>query len=268
MLVSVPMKAEALQSFQRVADVVVGHNSVADVVEVVLDLQQPRDRDQPEVGVVRVALGKQVGDRATGRRAAWDREEVVGAEPLGELVGDGVEHVGVGEPGQRIELNVPTGVGNRLERDRADSRVRDAVADHGADFVFVEVLLDRGDQGDGELGLGAVVQRLLLDVPQVATTDRLVGLDVEAVELEVDVDLVAGAVAPAGSATKRLSEASRMPLVLRLTDLIGLAWARSIICKICLWIVGSPPENISTSGSPSAATNASIIVWHCPRVIE
>ena len=59
-----------------------------------------------------------------------------------------------------------------------------------------------------------------------------------------------------------------MPLVLRLTALIGRAWARSMIARMSWWMVGSPPENITTSGSPSAATNASSIVAHCAEVIE
>ncbi len=59
-----------------------------------------------------------------------------------------------------------------------------------------------------------------------------------------------------------------MPLVFRLTDLIGRSWARSMKSRICLWMVGSPPENITTSASPSQATNTSSIRAHCSRVIE
>jgi hypothetical protein len=35
-----------------------------------------------------------------------------------------------------------------------------------------------------------------------------------------------------------------------------------------LWIVGSPPENITTSASPSDVTNTSRIRAHCSTVIE
>ena len=59
-----------------------------------------------------------------------------------------------------------------------------------------------------------------------------------------------------------------MPLVLRFTALIGRSWARSIIARMSLWMVGSPPENITTSGSPSAATKTSSMVAHWSRVIE
>ena len=59
-----------------------------------------------------------------------------------------------------------------------------------------------------------------------------------------------------------------MPLVLRLTALMGRACAMSMKSRICLWMVGSPPENMTTSGSPSAATKASSIRSHCSRVIE
>ncbi len=33
-------------------------------------------------------------------------------------------------------------------------------------------------------------------------------------------------------------------------------------------MVGSPPENMTTSASPSAATKTSSIFAHCSRVIE
>jgi hypothetical protein len=59
-----------------------------------------------------------------------------------------------------------------------------------------------------------------------------------------------------------------MPLVLTLTALIGLAWARSTRSRMCLWMVGSPPENITTSASPSEATKASSMAAHCSTVME
>ncbi len=73
----------------------------------------------------------------------------------------------------------------------------EAVADHAADLVLVDVLLDRSDQGDGEADRGAVVQRPLLGLAQVPATDGQVGLLVEPVELQVDVHRAARAVAAA-----------------------------------------------------------------------
>jgi len=58
-----------------------------------------------------------------------------------------------------------------------------------------------------------------------------------------------------------------MPLVLRLTERIGRDWAASMNSRICRWMVGSPPENITTSASPSEATNTSSIRSHCSSVI-
>ena len=87
----------------------------------------------------------------------------------------------------RVELDVAPGVRDRLERDRADGRVRHAEADDVTDLVLVEALLDGGDEGDGQAELGAVVEGLLLRVAQVAPTDVEVRPLVEAVELHVDV---------------------------------------------------------------------------------
>src|ERR687891_131413 len=53
------------------------------------------------------------------------------------------------------------------------------------------------------------------------------------------------------------SRASRMPFVFRTTCRIGLERASASSSRIRGWIDGSPPENITTSGSPSARTNAS-----------
>ncbi|COV47917.1 Uncharacterised protein [Mycobacterium tuberculosis] len=58
-----------------------------------------------------------------------------------------------------------------------------------------------------------------------------------------------------------------MPLVLMMTVLTGRAWAASTNSRSCLWMVGSPPENITTSGSPSAATSVSSIRSHCAAVM-
>ena len=151
----------APQLLQRLTDLVVGDHPVGDVVEVVLDLQQPGDRHQPEVGVVGVALGQQVGDGPTGRGTARHREEVLGREPLGELVGDGVQHVGVGQPGQRVERDVAPGVGDRLEGDRPDGGMGQAVSDGGSDLVLVEVPLDGRDQGDGRPASARLSSRAL-----------------------------------------------------------------------------------------------------------
>jgi hypothetical protein len=95
------------------------------------------------------------------------------------------------------------------------------------------------------------------------------GALVEAVELQVDIDRLAPRpLRSPSAATNRLSVASRMPLVLRLTLRIGLACAKSMKSRMCLWMVGSPPENITTSASPSDSTNTSSMRSHCPSVIE
>lgn len=73
----------------------------------------------------------------------------------------------------------------------------DAVSDDGVQFVVVDATLDGGDQGNGQPRLGAAVQGPAFDVAQVSSTDVEMGLGIEAVELEVDVDRTARAIAVA-----------------------------------------------------------------------
>jgi hypothetical protein len=112
------------------------------------------------------------------------------------LGGDAVDDVGVGQPGQRVELDVPAGVGDRLERHRPHRRVGEAELDDVAELVLVEAALHGGDQGGGQARVGAVVQRLAFAGAQVAAADLAVGALVEPVELQVDVDRPAGPVPP------------------------------------------------------------------------
>src|SRR3569623_1864865 len=49
----------------------------------------------------------------------------------------------------------------------------------------------------------------------------------------------------------------RTPVVLIMTWLIGRALTESRISKNCGWIVGSPPDSWTRSGSPSLSTSAS-----------
>src|SRR6266511_2374000 len=51
--------------------------------------------------------------------------------------------------------------------------------------------------------------------------------------------------------------ARRMPLVLRLTIFTPFSAAMRMKPRISGWMLGSPPENMTTSGSPSERTNAS-----------
>ena len=131
-------------------------------------------------------------ERQVGKQHGTGKKSFL-TEPVRPLLGDQLDHVGVGQPGQRVELDVPAGVGDRLERHRPDRGVRDAELDDVAQLVLVQPAFDGGDQGDGEPGLGAVVQRLLLALAEVLAADLPVGALVEAVELQVDVDRLAAA---------------------------------------------------------------------------
>ena len=61
----------------------------------------------------------------------------------------------------------------------------------------------------------------------------------------------------ARAGAKAGSWARRIPLVLTVTSPIPLSLARRTKSRISGWMVGSPPENMTTSGFPSAATKAS-----------
>ena len=97
-----------------------------------------------------------------------------------------MHHVGVREALHRVELDVPAGVGDRLEDDALHRRVLQPEADDRADLVLVHAPLDRGDERDGDAEVGAPRERLLLVGPQVLATDREVGRLLEPVELEVE----------------------------------------------------------------------------------
>jgi len=72
----------------------------------------------------------------------------------------------------------------------------------------------------------------------------------------------------ASAGAKRGSRASRMPLVLSITNGIPRLLAAASISRISGWIEGSPPESWTASGSPSAATKASSIDSTWARVSE
>ncbi len=99
-------------------------------------------------------VGEQVGDRSAAGEAAWHRKEVTGPEPFGQLRGDAGDDVGVGQSGQRVELHMPAGVGDRLKYHRLHSGLRHAVADDRAELVLVEAAFHRGHQADGQARRG------------------------------------------------------------------------------------------------------------------
>ena len=153
---------------------------------------------------------------------------------------------------QGSKVVVTAGVGDRLEHDAAHRGVGDAVTNDGAELVEVHLSVDRGHQHHGKPSLGAALQRLGLRVAQVAAPEREVGGFLEAVELQVDLHAQFGE-----SGANFGSWARRMPLVLSTTVRTPLSLAIAQNSRIWGWMDGSPPENMTTSGSPSAATNAS-----------
>ena len=184
---SVPPAADAReQPAQRGGHLEVGHGAVGDEAEVAVDVDEPRQRDEV------LAVVERVGRRAAGRRAARHGDEVVLAEPLGQLRAQPADHLDVGQPVERIERRMPPGVRDRLEEDAVDGRMLDAEPHDRAELVLVDPALDRGGQRDADAGGGAAVERRLLDLLKPPAADREMGGIVEAVELEVDVDAERG----------------------------------------------------------------------------
>ncbi len=171
------------QPFQRTFERRVGEHTVREVVEVLVDVDQARERHQAVVG------DEPVTHRATGRGAAGNRDEVGDAQPLRHLCGGKHHHVRVGQPLERVEDPVPARVRDRLERDRTHGRVGDPEADHLAHLVLVHPLLDRADERHDQPELRAAVERSLLVGAQVLAADRQVCPGLEPVELQVDVRL-------------------------------------------------------------------------------
>lgn len=126
------------QPAQRGGHLKVGHGAVGDEAEVAVDVDEPRQGDEV------LTVVERVGRRAAGRRAARDRDEVVLAEPLGQLRAQPADHFDVGEPVERIEGGMPSGVRDRLEEDAVDGGMLDAELHDRAEFVLVDAELDRG----------------------------------------------------------------------------------------------------------------------------
>jgi hypothetical protein len=165
------------------AHLLVRVDPVRDVIEVVLDLEQPGE------GHDRLAVDEGVAHRAAAWEAAGHRHEVVEAEPFRHLRRDKLHHVRVREPLERIELDVSAGVRDWLEGDAVDRRITDAEAHDLAQLVLVHALLDSAYERHRQALVGTPRERALLVGAQVLAADREVRLELEAVELQVDVRL-------------------------------------------------------------------------------
>ncbi len=142
-----------------------------------------------ELAPIRVRSVNQVGEVGEGAHEA-DREPVAGRLAQASLVLHVVRHVA-----QRVALRhaafvadrlVAAGKGNRLEAEEVDPlRVVERELDDAADLLVVDAVDDGGDRNDVHAGFVQVVNRLQLDVEQVADLAMRIGSVADAVELQV-----------------------------------------------------------------------------------
>ena len=104
---------------------------VLQVVQVALDIHQPRDRRHV------VAAQQGVGDEVAGRHAARDRHEVRHEEPTARLSLQGAQDVGYRHPAHRVHRQVALGTKRGLEVDAEHCRVTQPEVDYGADLMIV-----------------------------------------------------------------------------------------------------------------------------------
>ena len=172
------------QAFQGFLDVGcirrLGQRAVGDVVQVLVDVQEARQRSDV------VAVHEQVGiDLAAGEAAGY-RDEILQDETAGGLVDNTVDDVRYGDAGHGVELYVAADVGDGLEHHAANGRVTEAELDYWPHLVGVDVPLDGGDEDGGHAGAGKTVEGAHLGFQQGFASNRDVGIVAEAVELEVD----------------------------------------------------------------------------------
>src|SRR6516165_6247738 len=130
----------------------VRHDAIGDVVEIVVDVENARQRRDL------VALDKSVSDGIAGRKAAGDWDKVAGDEFAVGLRLNLPHNVRDGHPPQGIAWHVAAGAKRRLEGNAANGRVLDGEFNDAADFVFIDVALNGGDDGDVEPDLRQPVE--------------------------------------------------------------------------------------------------------------
>ena len=157
------------------------HRAVRDVVQVLVHLQDARQRDD-----LTVVTEVRVRHRAAGREAARDRHEVTRTERTSRVGVQRPQDVRDGHPAHRVVIRVPPAVGHGLEHHAADGRVAQSEFDDGPGLVLVDIALDGRHEDDVEIGLGQTVQRSQLRGQERLATDDLVGLVRQPIELEVD----------------------------------------------------------------------------------
>ena len=101
------------------------------------------------------------------------------------------EDAGVGQPRVRIDRRRAPAAELRLDRHAAHERGLQGIEEDVADLVVVDPQRGGHGQGGEDPGRGEPLDRPLLDPPQVGAAVVAVGLQAEAVELQVDLDALA-----------------------------------------------------------------------------
>ena len=246
------------QALERRADVEVGDGAVGDVVEVALDVDQARQRDEV------LAVVEREGRRAAGRRAAGNRDEVV--------VRETTRGAARRPPRSRRSWSACRS-GSASARNRPEwvtgwkktpvtagcSTPKRTIAPTSSS------LIPRSTAAASETLTPASAQRSSarsFSSVSGAAADRPLGLLLEAVELQVDVDADLG---QGGREARVAGEPDAVGVQHHQRD-AALASGAQHRRGSAGWIDGSPPESWTDSGSPSARTKASSIDSTCSRL--
>ena len=133
-----------------------------------------------------------------------------------------------------------------------------------ADLVVVDAFLDHAHQGGGDAGCLEIGQRLAR-ARRRRSAPRMFFQRRRASANRIADRSRSPALARPASATKAWSRAMRTPLVFSMSGGSASIWRARRMSRICGWIVGSPPEICTRSGSPSLATSSIQHALRSPR---
>ena len=194
---------------------------------------------------------------------AGDRDEVFRAEDAG-LLEDAAAHLVERQTVLRgVEALHAARLLHGLERDAANAGLLQREVDDGAELVVVDAPLDRDDERGGDAELVESVEGFLADRAEIGAAQLHERFASQRVELKVDLE-VRHVVGQTFGELLVLGDADAVGVDHQVLDRRSLHISRTR--KNSGWIVGSPPEICTTSGSFSLRTTQSSMTSICARV--
>ena len=141
--------------------------------------------------VAAVVATDEVRERRAVRVAARQGDEVGRADPPAGLLAEAPDRARGGRPVHRVDLVRAPGREHRLDRHAGDVVGGEGVVDDGADLVVVDALGDGHRERREDPLAGEPADRLGLHLAEVLAPVVEVGLELEPVELQVDLDPIA-----------------------------------------------------------------------------